>query len=70
MNSRCPFSEMSVKPRESTVIFIFRFNAYHLGGGGGGGVEVLAIMAYTGRFRLEGILFSGFRYMKEPGCYY
>ena len=37
MNSRCPFSEVSVKPRESTVIFIFRFNAYHLGGGGGRG---------------------------------
>ena len=33
-------------------------------------MEVLAIMAYTGRFRLEEILFSGFRYMKEPGCYY
>ena len=39
-------------------------------GGGGGGVEVLAIMAYTGRFRLEGVLFAGFRYMKEQGCDY
>ena len=37
---------------------------------GGGGVVVLAIMAYTGRFRLEGVLFVGFRYMKEQGCDY
>ena len=31
---------------------------------GGGGEGVLPIIAYTGRLRLKGVPFSGFRYKK------